>query len=134
MRVPRSIHLVCGHDERGQPNNVTYDAHARAFWSGRWALTQEEAAELVGGWLYLHVTKASPSYFGGPVVDFGTVDVPELARSERILLRFEPAQTARGRPWRGRHHGRAWTGGLVDATALHEASGIPDTRPNRSSA
>ena len=124
--MPSSIHLICGHDDHGRPNNVTFDGKERAFWSGRWALSTEEAERLVGGWLYLHTTKATSSYYGGTILDWKTVSVAALARSDRILLKFQPAQAARERSWRGKDHGRAWTSGLVEMDMPHEGASGSD--------
>jgi hypothetical protein len=38
--------------------------------SGYWPLTEEVAQKLVGGVLYLHRTKMTPSHFGGDIVDY----------------------------------------------------------------
>lgn len=117
-----AIHLVCGHDERHQPNNVSPEPGTKTFWSGNWDLSEDDAARLVGGWIYLHATKGSPSYYGGPVRAFSPVTVSGVARQRRIRFRFAPSFLAKGRRWRGQDHGRAWTGGLVEASLPHEAA------------
>src|ERR1700712_801492 len=118
--MTKAIHLICGHNDRDQPNNMTFDIKARAFWSGNWSFSKAEAEALVGGWIYLHVSKAEPSYYGGPVLEFGWVRTADVAHEDRIRFRFQPSFIARGLAWRGQDHGRAWTGGLVDATQVHE--------------
>ena len=66
------------------------------------------------------MTKATPSYFGGPIIDWKTVLVTDVARMDRIMLRFQPSHEARARSWRGKDHGRAWTGGPVPVDMPHE--------------
>lgn len=118
--MAKAIHLICGHDDRDQPNNRTFDVKARAFWSGNWDLSDDDAKAMIGGWIYLHVTKAQPSYYGGPVQDYAWVKTPGVAHEDRVKFRFQPSFIARGLDWHGQDHERAWTGGLVDATQTHE--------------
>ncbi len=118
--MSKAIHLICGHDERGQPDNMRFDHQSRAFWSGNWNLSEDEARRLVDGWIYLHVTKVEPSYYGGLVREFERVTITGVARKDRIRFRFEPSSVAKGLRWRGQDHARAWTGGLVDLAQDHE--------------
>jgi len=100
--------------------NLTHIEGTSNFISGYWRLNEREAEALMGGWLYLHETKASPSYRGGRISDFKHEIRIEVANQDRIGLIFRPMVEAIGISWRGLNHGRAWTGGLVDATLDHE--------------
>ena len=118
--MAKAIHLKCVHDDRRQPRNLIYDPGAKAFWSGNWTLSDKEAEALVGGWIYFHVTKAEPSYYGGLIYEHTRVKISGVARQDRIKFRFQPSSAARGLRWRGQDHTRAWTGGLVEAAQAHE--------------
>ncbi|NPD69331.1 hypothetical protein HN018_26470 (plasmid) [Lichenicola cladoniae] len=104
---------------------MTFDATTRAFWSGFWNLKEDEAEPLVGGWLYLHLTKTDLSYYGGPVLEFEWVEISGVVRTKRIRFRFQPSAAAKGVRWRGQSHARAWTGGPVDAAYPHERTTTP---------
>jgi len=63
-----AIHLICRPGiGGGWPENVTHDRYTKLFSSGYWDLAAQDAEALIGGWLYLHATKAEPSYYGGQV-------------------------------------------------------------------
>jgi hypothetical protein len=74
----------------------------------------------MGGWVYFHPTKRKPSEFGGRIL--------ALAQGERIgaavptgtVFTLEARREGQGQKWRGKDHGRAWTGGVVPATLRHE--------------
>ena len=63
----KEIHFIC-------PNRILLTLIERpddasgawVYESGNWDLRPDEPALLVGGIIYLHQTKATPSYFGGP--------------------------------------------------------------------
>ncbi|MFB1485399.1 hypothetical protein [Corallococcus sp. RDP092CA] len=102
-----SVHLKCQRER-----NLHTVAHP-IYDSGYWDFTPEEAAQLVGGTLYLHETKAERSYFGGTVLSYEVVNVPEKAHSQRIMFRIRSTAEAKNKAWRGANHGRAWTGGIL---------------------
>ncbi|RKG79903.1 hypothetical protein D7W79_09200 [Corallococcus exercitus] len=81
--------------------------------SGHWDFSPEEAAQLVGGTIYLHNTKAERSYFGGTVLSYEIVDVPEKAHSQRIVFRIHSMVEAKNKEWQGANHVRAWTSGIL---------------------
>lgn len=116
----QAIHFKCEQDDTGQPIGVKYDRVTRTFRSGDWDISVEQAAALQGGWLYLHTTKTTPSYFGGRVSGFAPITVVDKARPNRIVLIFAPRPEGKGQPWRGRDFAMAWTSGLVDADLPHE--------------
>jgi hypothetical protein len=120
----RAIHLICQNDERDQPKGLVYDRNAKTFKSGSWDLSVEDAALLVGGWLYLHATKASGSYYGGVITGFEKTIVDDAKHTERIVFTFQPKAEAKGRKWRGQQHGPTWTGRIIDASAAHEMAEV----------
>jgi len=62
--------------------------------SGYWALSEQEARELVGAHIYFHERQIEPSFYGGLITGF------RVQRSEpytgRIVFRFEPKSECRG--------------------------------------
>lgn len=98
-----SIHFKCSRSLN------LHHIGAGIYDSGTWDVSPSEAAQLVGGTLYLHEKKASPSYFGGTVLSFTVVDVPEKAHSRRIVFRIRASDSAKGKAWRGENHRNAWT-------------------------
>jgi hypothetical protein len=118
--MPKAIHLKCDKDDRGQPKNTSCDVATKTFSSGNWDLSVADAEALVGGWLYLHTAKSEKSYFGGPITGFEQIQVPGVARNNRIVLKFHPAVAGKNAPWRSKDSSKAWTGGLVEAERPHE--------------
>jgi hypothetical protein len=81
--------------------------------SGVWDLCREDAARLVGRLLFLHETKAKPSYFGGRIEGFREVDA-EYAHARRVVFRVTFLPEGKGAPWRGHTYRMAWTSGVVE--------------------
>ena len=117
--MPSSIHFICRH-EGGRYKNLdrvegqTYRSHA-------WAVPASVAASLVGGWIYLHETKAEGSGFGGVIKRVEPVGVENGL--ERYAVFFEGRREGRGQPWRGSSYSMAWTSGPVDLSFSHESVG-----------
>src|SRR5882672_7397827 len=102
-----SIHFVCEGALNVRPlKHPVYE-------SGNWDVTEEEARQVVGGTLYLHRTKAQRSYFGGDIQSFRIVET-DRAHEERVIFTVRSRVEAKDVAWRGKDHGRAWTGGVVD--------------------
>lgn len=102
------------------------------FRSCCWQLSDEQAVSLVGGWLYLHGSKAEKSSFGGQILGF---EQGEGDMANRKIILFRAEITCRGQTWRGADHGMAHTGGVIDADLPHEqgsaelVSNIRSARP-----
>lgn len=64
-----SAHFIAKLDENRRTIDNAKNLHA----SGVWDISQEDAARLVGGRLYLHKTKSKPAFHGGTVVAFRVV-------------------------------------------------------------
>ncbi|MCJ2016310.1 hypothetical protein MKK84_02525 [Methylobacterium sp. E-065] len=118
--MAKAIHLLCRH-EGGRYRNMVH-LEGQTYRSGWWKISEVDAQALIGGWIYLHEAKAKPSGFGGCVVRVVPAGPDDEGEGERYGLIFEAHQKGRDQAWRGASHGMAWTGGLVEATAPHEAA------------
>ncbi len=114
--MPKSIHLICKRVGIGLKGLAPIDPKAGIYRSETWGISDVDAVDLLGGWIYFHPTKAAKSEFGGRIVrtelsgHLTHHGVPEIA------IVFESKPDARDRKWRGASHGMAWTGGLVEMT------------------
>jgi hypothetical protein len=77
-----SIHLV----ERTDNVRKT-DKNKNEWESGAWALPEELAQKLIGGWLYLHRSKQQPSHFGGEILSYRIEESGPSAGSVVFKLR-----------------------------------------------
>jgi hypothetical protein len=89
------------------------DKVKRLYTSGVWDISAHDAARLVGGNIYLHKTKADPSFFGGRVLSFRQVET-DYAHSTRIEFDIELQAAGKDQAWEGRDDGRAWWSGIID--------------------
>ena len=89
-----------------------------------WLLTDEEQDALIGGWLYLHETKSTPSQFGGMIIGFEPAERDGAARSNGVAIVFRADSRARDQGWRGANHGMAWTSGVLEGDLPHEQGGM----------
>ena len=104
-------HLICKH----RLNLSIVDKDQHIYESGYWDIPANEASALVGGVLYLHESKTTPSYFGGIVREVRAIEYP-ASHSKRIVFRIAATPDARGVKWAGAKHAMAWYGGLVKST------------------
>ncbi len=119
----KAIHFKNERDKHGVLRNLTQlDKDQHLFESGNWSLTADVAENLVGGWIYLHPTKASNSEFGGKIIGWARVLDNSKAHPECVKFQFQAKLVAKGKKWRGMDHTMAWQSGLVDANFEHEAS------------
>ncbi len=102
-----SIHFIC----RNRANLTLLKLPV--YESGDWDVSPEDAEKLIGGMIYLHQTKAKPSYFGGRVESYRGKDTSN-PRSRRIVFVLTAIQQGRGAKWPGASHPRAWTSGVVE--------------------
>ena len=65
-----------------------------------WAIKEDEAKALVGGMIYLHETKAEPSYFGGVVIDYRPADGAEYA--DRWVFTVASTLSGKNAAWMAR--------------------------------
>jgi len=79
------------------------------------AFSSEEAAQVVGGMLYLHERKATESWFGGRINGFREVEIETVAHNNRIVFTLTFLDEGRDVEWCGANHGMAWTSGVVNS-------------------
>jgi hypothetical protein len=82
------------------------------FESGSWDIPEVDAKTLLGGTIFLHETKSSPSYFGGTISHYRVVEIDQ-AHSNRIVFTLTSTKEARGIDWEGIDHAMAWSGGVL---------------------
>ena len=112
-----AIHLI---NRRKGPTLLGLDRwveQADGFRSCCWQLSDEQAASLVGGWVYLHGSKAERSSFGGQILGF---EQGQDGSADRKAILFRAEASCRGQRWRGANHGMAYTSGIVTADLPHE--------------
>ena len=88
--------------------------HVRAtphpiYESGMWDISEDDAKALVGGFIYLHETKAAPSYFSGVVTSYRPADGDHAGRWV-----FKVTSTGQHVAWEGKDHGMAHYSGLIN--------------------
>jgi hypothetical protein len=118
----KAVHLVCRRGRNGSLEGMTVvEAKSRLCESNCWAFRDVDRPEqLVGGWVYFHPTKGSPSEFGGVVEDVRPALRADKAQKEGYTIFLTSRPEGKGQRWRGADHQRAWTGGIVDASLPHE--------------
>jgi hypothetical protein len=79
-------------------NNVHRVPDAPGEWeSGYWVVSEETAARLVGGDLYLHFGQGEPSHFGGRIISYRVYrDDTGSEIDGRILFRIRPSLEYKG--------------------------------------
>ena len=117
----KAIHIICHRDESGQLQGLSRIPGTQPYYQSEcWDISDDEATQLVGGWVYFHPTKKKPSEFGGRILGTAVGVRTGAATPRGIVLTLEARREGRGQKWRGQDHGRAWTGGLVEPTLDHE--------------
>ncbi len=111
----KTIHFIC----RKKPFHRGYIGVERAdhpmgdaFSSGKWDLKPEGAQSLLGGLVFLHLTKASPAHTAGLIFDWTQVESLEAVRTQRVELFFLALIDAKYARWRGSDHSMAYTSGF----------------------
>lgn len=102
-----SIHFICRNAANLNPVKLPL------YESGDWDISLEEGARLVGGKIYLHQTKATPSYFGGRIDSFRTIETSN-ARTTRVIFTLTSMLECKGARWPVVRNARAWTSGVMD--------------------
>jgi hypothetical protein len=124
----KAIHFICRRDVDGINLNgvsVVQKGAKPIYRSCCWDITTADAEALVGGWIYLHPKKTSPSEFGGRVLKFEAgQEWLDKAHQNRIAFFLEARPEAKGQAWRGAGFSLAWTGGLVEVALPHELRSI----------
>ncbi len=120
----KAIHLICKRGDGVNLNGVNSSDVKGTFLSGRWDLTEADSRLLVGGWMYLHSTKADRSEFGGEIEAYERVTVEDVGHTQRTVFRVKRQSAGTGQRWRGKQHGMAHSGELVSADLPHEKKNL----------
>lgn len=113
------LHLICKNaDEHsewiGRQGVSLLDKDTHTYESGKWDFKLQDAKRLIGGDLYLHETKQTPSAFGGKVIDVYEVEADDVSRTVRVAFKFHFTPSHRGVNWQGASHSMAWCSGIID--------------------
>lgn len=115
-----AIHLGCEREGGGGSSKLTFDKMSGTYRSGSWNISPEEAESLVGGWVYLHEAKDIVSQFDGTVVAFEVAGHDKAAGRDSVMLVVAPSRDGRGQKWRGKRNEPVWSGGVIEASLIHE--------------
>lgn len=111
--MTNKIHFICKDKEGVRP----VDAKGGIYESEAWLLSADEMASLRGGEILLHQTKATPSYFGGTIIDARPVEgeTPGEGGRVRWVITLQSRLESKGVYWdpSGHTHGMAWTSGVI---------------------
>lgn len=130
-----SVHILCrrnfratSKDDRLGFTRIESGQYKGCIESAAWVVckadrTYARLKALVGGRIYFHDTKATPSVFGGIVrgVEEHPSECDQWGRP-RINFIFEPSNKSEGIDWRGEFDQRRAVGRLVPANLPHERS------------
>lgn len=105
---------------RGRRRPGEPDKASGTYRSGAWTIPADDAASLIGGWLYLHEAKTVPSQFGGKILAVEPAGQASPEAQAQVVLVVQPARQGRGQTWRGKGSMMAWSSGLVQPTLPHE--------------
>lgn len=106
-----SVHFICRRnpDRRGYIGvEPVKHPMGYAFSSEKWDLKPSEAQSLLGGLIFLHLTKASPAHTAGLIYHWEDVEALESAHTERIKFYFLALADAKYATWKGPQHPMAY--------------------------
>ncbi|WP_445504810.1 hypothetical protein [Microvirga sp. G4-2] len=119
--MTRAIHLINKRDENNRLKGLSRDPNRpHTHRSSCWIISDEDAAELVGGWVYLHPTKAELSEFGGLILNVIPTKRIGNEIEDGYEIVFESRREARNKKWRGRCYKMSWTSRVIEASYSHE--------------
>lgn len=119
--MTKALHLICHREGNTLHGLSRWDGDPNGYRSCCWLISDEDAAQLVGGWIYFHESKSSLSSFGGQILGFQPGANENEDMTARKIILFRADRSGRGQSWRGRDYGMAWGSGVVDADLEHEA-------------
>ena len=117
--MPFAIHLLNKLDDTGRPRLLT-PLGGTSYRTCCWKLSADDAASLVGGWVYLHDKKSEVARIGGVVTTVAPAEEPGFTDQGRFAIIFTSRAEAKRMRWRGDKHAMAWTGGVIEGNAIHE--------------
>jgi hypothetical protein len=104
-----SAHFLCRIVD-GKPRHLRAVSFP-VFESGMWDIKEDEAKALVGGMIYLHDTKAEPSYFGGVVTGYRPADGAEY--EGRWVFTVASTPSGKKAAWEGKDHAMSHFSGIL---------------------
>jgi hypothetical protein len=114
----KAIHLINRRDGASLHGMTQWPGEPGGFRSCCWHISDDQAAQLIGGWVYFHEAKATLARFGGLILGF---ELGEGDMADRKIILFRGDGRSRGVKWRGADHGMAMWSGVIDADLPHEA-------------
>jgi hypothetical protein len=117
-----AIHFICRRQGLGLRKLHKVKGEKDRWISSCWTISERDAQQLLGGWIYLHPEgKANRSQFGGVILAVSPCERGDGAASEQgVAFTFAARKEGREQVWRGADHGMALTGGVVEASLPHE--------------
>ena len=116
----KAVHLINRYkvkaDGRGYLGleQSTHPTLPYAYSTGHWVFSHSDAHSLLGGFVFLHDTKAKPAHFGGLIYDWQPVVVNDAKTRHRVMFHFLYTADALHANWQGNLHKQAWTGYIID--------------------
>lgn len=117
--MSNAAHFICRREGASLHGMTRWLDEPQGFRSCCWLLTDQQAEDLLGGWVYFHEKKDAPSRFGGLILGFEHGE-GDLAHRKVILFRAD--QNARGQRWRGANHDMAMWSGVLEGDLPHEGA------------
>jgi hypothetical protein len=92
-----AIHIICHRDDGGNLKGLSrITGKQPRYLSECWAIRDEEASQLLGGWVYFHPTKKKLSEFGGRILDMAIGEREGAATPLGIVFTLEAHNEGRG--------------------------------------
>ena len=110
-----TIHFICRKDPDGRGYVGVYPVRhpmGSAFSSEKWDLKPSEAQSLLGGLIFLHLTKASPAHTAGLIYDWDEIEALDVGRTRRVIFYFLALADSKYARWQGSDHMMAYNSGL----------------------
>ena len=116
--MKKAAHFICHPDGRSLTNLENLGGGHFRSWA--WVISEEQATALVGGYFYLHTSKAKNARIGGKVLSVEVASREWGATKEGFAVTFQAVKEASTVAWRGQNYSMAHKSGLVDADLPHE--------------
>lgn len=118
--MTKAIHFINERQGIGRKGLSLVERQTKTWRSCCWVLGVEQQEALLGGWLYLHNTKASPASFAGQIIGFEDAEREGAAIKGGVAILFRASEAGIGHAWRGADHGMAYSSGVIEADLPHE--------------
>jgi hypothetical protein len=89
-----AIHLI---EKAGTAQGLKAINFAAGLWSsGYWKVSEDTAAKLVGGSIFLHTAWSAESHFGGTITSYSVHSAPGTEVDGRIVFAFTSSPAGKG--------------------------------------